>query len=256
MNNLLNLKVYWLNNIFGFLKKTMALTALSLAGFLASAIPAAAAKNYVSGDVGIVWLNNLTDTYSTSNYISPMFFKTTNDNRLAFADSGITLHGAIGSDFGNYRIEGELGYQRNSVSNLTKGISSAGSFLPSSTVTDLAGNVSVTSILLNGYYDIHAGGIDPYITAGVGGTSISFNDINASTSSLQYSGSYANAQATAIAYQIGAGVAIPLCKNVKLDARYRYFATGKVGSITTSQVTLNDFSLISNSIVLGLRVGI
>ena len=238
------------------MKKTMVLMAFLVAEFLVAASPATAAKNYVSGDIGIVWLNNLTDSYSTSNYVFPMFFKTTNDNRLAFSNSGITLYGAIGSDFGNYRIEGELGYQRNTVSNFTKDISSAGSFLPSSTVTDLSGNVSVISIMANGYYDIHAGGIDPYITAGVGGASISFNDINAPASSLQYSGSNANAQATAIAYQIGAGIGIPVSKAVKLDVRYRYFATGKVGSITTSQVTLNDFSVISNSIVLGLRVGI
>ena len=238
------------------MKKTMLVTALLVAGLLAVATPASAARNYVSGDIGMVWLNNVTDTYSTSNYVSPMFFRTTNDNRLAFAASGITMHGAVGSDFGHYRIEGELGYQRNTVSNLKKGISSAGSFPPSSTVTDLAGNVSVLSILANGYYDIHAGGIDPYITAGVGGASISFNDINASAGNLQYSGSYANAQATAIAYQVGAGVVIPLCKNVKLDARYRYFSTGKVGNITTSQVTLNDISIISNSVLLGVRVGI
>ena len=229
------------------MKKTMLVTALLVAGLLAVATPASAARNYVSGDIGMVWLNNVTDTYSTSNYVSPMFFRTTNDNRLAFAASGITMHGAVGSDFGHYRI---------TVSNLKKGISSAGSFPPSSTVTDLAGNVSVLSILANGYYDIHAGGIDPYITAGVGGASISFNDINASAGNLQYSGSYANAQATAIAYQVGAGVVIPLCKNVKLDARYRYFSTGKVGNITTSQVTLNDFSIISNSVLLGVRVGI
>jgi len=73
---------------------------------------------------------------------------------------------------------------------------------------------------------------------------------------LQYSGSSANDQVTAIAYQIGAGVAIPLSDTVKLDARYRYFSTGKIGGITTSQLTISDFNIISNSVLLGLRVDI
>ncbi|MEI7787090.1 MAG: outer membrane beta-barrel protein [Chlorobiaceae bacterium] len=238
------------------MKKTMVVVVFLVAGLLAAARTASAAKNYISGDIGIGWMNNITDTYSTSTYGLPMFFQTTNNNRLAFADSGLTLYGAIGSDCGSYRMEGEVGYQRTNVKNITKGISSAGSFLPSSTVTDLEGNVSVISILANGYYDVHGGALDPYITAGVGCASISFNDINAPASNLQYSGSSSNAQAASLAYQIGAGFAVPLSKTIKLDARYRYFATGKVGSIATSQVTLKDFSIISNSIVLGLRVGI
>jgi len=235
------------------MKTILLLVALVVAGVWVVPV---SAKNYVSGDIGMVWLNNVADSYSTSNYAYPMFFQTNYNNRLVFANSGITMLAALGSECGNYRIEGELGYQRNNLKNFTSNISSAGSFLPSTRVTNLDGNASVISILANGYYDIHPGGIDPYITAGIGVASINFNDINSPASSLQYSGSSANDQVTAIAYQIGAGVAIPLSDTVKLDARYRYFSTGKIGGITTSQLTISDFNIISNSVLLGLRVDI
>ncbi|MCX6179050.1 MAG: outer membrane beta-barrel protein [Chlorobiales bacterium] len=235
------------------MKNIIVLMALFFAGFWT--VPASA-KNYVSGDVGIVWLNNITDNYSTSNYAYPMFFQTTYNNRLAFVNSGFSMLGALGSECGNVRIEGEVGYQRSNINNFTSSISSAGSFLPSTTVKDLEGNASVISFLANAYYDIHSGGVEPYITAGIGVASINFNDINAPASSLQYSGSSSNGQATAIAYQIGAGAVIPLSNTVKLDARYRYFSTGKIGSITTSALTVSDFNVISNSILLGVRVDI
>ena len=39
----------------------------------------------------------------------------------------------------------------------------------------MKGNIAVTSVLANGYYDIKAGAVNPYLTAGIGWTSVDVN---------------------------------------------------------------------------------
>ena len=56
---------------------------------------------------------------------------------------------------------------------------------------------------------------------------------------------------TAFAYQVGVGVTIPLSSNIKLDARYRYFATN-----VTVDTAFENNRLSSNSVLLGLQIGI
>lgn len=133
---------------------------------------------------------------------------------------GINAMGALGLKFcDTYRLEAEGGYQRNN-------LSSASGFL------------SATSVLANGYYDFSAYSVKPYLTAGLGWASVGGNGLGFSDSQSVF------------AYQFGAGIAIPVAKNIDIDARYRYFRTS-----TINPDNIEGFQISSNSVLAGLRVG-
>ncbi|WP_242664249.1 outer membrane beta-barrel protein [Chlorobium sp. N1] len=190
------------------MKKNIAILAAGLAftGFAAS--PAMAADHYISGNAGISWMNDIDDAPNTA------------DNLVM--DGGYIVLGALGCDYGDYRLELEGGYQQSDVDFYNTNAS--------------GGEVQIYSLLANGYYDIDAGGFEPYVTAGVGVAQIKLHDIGATSSNEN-----------ALAYQIGAGVAVPVGGSVMIDARYRYFSTMEF---------LNDSQAGTHSVLLGLRVGL
>ncbi len=240
------------------MKKTLSLIAvLAVIGFASA--PAQAADHYVSGMGGVSWMNNITpaESYEAASG---------NQDSNFDLDSGIHALGAVGCDYGNYRFEAEIGYQQNEVKS---GVDSANGVVQSYPLEgsryDMRGDVSVLSLMGNGYYDFHlGGGVDFYATAGVGVAQVSFKDLNSvynydEPNNVLYENpdpGY-NDHATTLAYQIGAGFAFPVTHNIKLDLRYRYFATtdftyesdwfgaGNAG-ITTN--------VVSHSALLGLRV--
>ena len=203
------------------MKKIYSLLAAALVmGFCAA--PASAGQAYISGNVGSSWMNN------------------TKDGAFKYGmNNGITALGAIGMRENCYRFEGELGYQKNGVDTL---------YGPFGT-SNLRGNIEVWSVLANGYYDIYTGGgVKPYLTAGVGAARVQFEDVAFQSTPNGHGWSEHD---SVFAYQLGAGVAIPISKGVKLDARYRYFST--------AEFTLNDgyqSRLSSSSVLLGLRFGL
>ncbi len=172
---------------------------------------------YVSANIGGVEMNN-GDFGNYYNY-----------------NSGITLLGAVGYGFrNNCRLEGEVGYQTNDNNN-EYGI-------------HINRNISVLSFLANGYYDIPSFSVaKPYITAGVGVANVNTNGLNMQGRIPDLP----SINETAFAYQVGVGVTIPLSSNIKLDARYRYFATN-----VTVDTAFENNRLSSNSVLLGLQIGI
>ncbi len=200
------------------MKKIYSLLAAALVtGFCAS--PASAGQTYISGNIGSSWMNDIKNgdvNYGTNN--------------------GLTALGAIGIREHCYRFEGELGYQTNSVDTLH------GPFGNS----NYNGDIETWSVLANAYYDISTGsGVKPYLTAGAGAARVQFEN-------LRFPGFGGWSEHDSVfAYQLGAGVAIPISKGVTLDARYRYFST--------AEFTLgngNQSRLSSNSALVGLRFGI
>ncbi|HWQ25548.1 MAG TPA: outer membrane beta-barrel protein [Chlorobaculum sp.] len=189
------------------MKKHFSMLASALIAAGTFSAPAFAADHYVSGNVGISWINEV-------GAVSGPHLET---------DSGINLLAAIGCDYGNYRLEAEAGYQHNDFKT--------------------SGAIKVLSLLGNGYYTVDAGGVKPYITAGVGLADVRLRDIRLGTPFR-----YSDSEAT-FAYQIGAGVEIPIARQVMLDARYRYFGTTEF----TTGITGNE-SIDSNSVLVGLRM--
>jgi opacity protein-like surface antigen len=213
---------------------------LSLLGVIAAAglltAPAYGADHYVSGNIGMSWFNDSSiKDYSGGTEIAELNYS-----------SGITVLGAIGCDYGSYRLEAEIGYQKNDIDALVTPDDSNMSLTADAT-TATAGEMSVLSLMANGYYDIDAGGFEPYLTAGVGVAQVNIDDFRPETADEDTG---YTVHETTLAYQLGAGVAIPIGSNVMLDARYRYFATTEFSSIL-----LGNMDVSSHNALLGLRIG-
>jgi opacity protein-like surface antigen len=241
-------------------------------------LPAKASERYISGMGGMIWPStlHLVDTYQYE------MFNGYQDYALG---RGFNVLGAIGCSYGSsFRLEGEVGYQRCDVKTAINGedgvpyehpLDEAGNNF-SSDPWDMKGEVSVLSLMANGYYDFKlAKNIELYATAGIGVAQVSLKDVHEVTT-IEGNGSggyifYPNtnpgysAQEKTIAWQVGAGVAVPISGKIKLDLRYRYFATTDftlpgVGSYYYANISggskdsKTNFS--SHSVLLGLRVGI
>lgn len=239
------------------MKKAISLLAVFLVAVMWSASGFSADK-YVSGSIGISWMS---DT-EIDNIDSPFEeFQEIDDAELGFG-SGLTLLGALGCDYGDYRVEGELGYQTNDVDELTANAYCSNRKGEVDLDIELDGDVTILSLLMNGYYDIHlGGGVELSPTVGVGVAQVSMDDvsINSATQTCPdgdcspvdlgdlEDGSLDINEVT-FAYQAGIGLGIPVADNIMLDARYRYFAT------TDFTMLAANTNLESHSGLLGFRV--
>lgn len=108
---------------------------------------------------------------------------------------------AIGKDFSWYRMEGEMGYQVNNI-------------------TDSSGDLTIFHLLFNAYFDFEIGGpVTPYLTGGLGLAGAKIKDSGTDTDS---------GNDAVVAYQAGTGILIDLTETLSLDIRFRYFGTSKL----------------------------
>ena len=242
------------------MKKTLLLlTFLAVAGM--SSNSAQAATHYVSGFGGISWMQNVDASYINTTSVF-------NFHENVDLGSGLALTGAIGCDYGNYRLEAEVGYQTNDLKSSGEDISGIAQTWPTNaagttttTRQAMRGDVSVLSLMGNGYYDFDLGSkVELYATAGVGVAQVTGHNVNHVTD-ISSGPPYTftanpdpgfNAHATTLAWQVGAGLAAPIADNVKLDLRYRYFATTDFTSFMFGAPFNANVS--SHSVLLGLRV--
>lgn len=178
--------------------------------------PAYAYNSYISGNVGWTLSNDLDIKNTDGSVVVKLPLKT-----------GINVLGAVGSRFENVRLEAEAGYQTR---DLDLGVN---------------GSWKILSLLANGYYDFYTEGIQPYVTAGIGVGRITLSDFFTGNNQYNWDG------VTKLAYQLGAGVAIPLNKSISLDARYRYFALNDV-----TNGNLVKYTPAISSVLVGLRFGL
>jgi len=228
------------------MKKTLSLLAVLMAAGVA-ATPVQAATHYVSAFGGVSWMQNA-NTSQTYLYATP----STNDSADVDFGSGLTLTGAIGCDYGSYRLEAEVGHQTNNVKSVVITDYPTTSF-------PLRGDVSVLSLMGNGYYDFDLGSkVELYATAGIGVAQVSSHNIELASPYNNNTNPGWNDQVTTLAWQVGAGLAAPMTDNVKLDLRYRYFATTDFStdlSWAYEGLGSQSTNISSHSVMLGLRVG-
>lgn len=149
-------------------------------------------------------------------------------------EPGFALAGFGGYDFGKFRLEGELSWQKNDFDTVSG---------PGGSLT-ITGDLTATSFLVNGYFDFHnSSPATPFITAGIGFSKIEVNDFNVPGSGVP---GYSDDD-TVFAGQIGAGVGFAIIQNGSLDFKYRYFLT-EDPSFDTS-----EFSFSSHNIYVGFR---
>ena len=126
-------------------------------------------------------------------------------------DTGYVVQGAFGHGYQNgVRAEVELAYRDNDFD--TVEISNHN--------YSASGDINTVSVMLNGYYDFKiAASFTPYLGAGIGFAVITIDDLKAAGIDL------ADDDDTVFAYQLIAGVEIPISATASIDVAYRYFAT-------------------------------
>jgi len=149
-------------------------------------------------------------------------------------DTGWKLGAALGYRLSNFRIEGELAYQKNDIDK-TKALGID---------IDSTGDVSGVAFLVNGYYDFtNSTAFTPYVSAGLGYANVEVNDYSlVGSGGLKF-----NEDDSVFAYQFGVGVGYSVNEKVTIDLKYRYFATSDPKFDTV------EVDVASNDIILGIR---
>ena len=186
---------------------------LMLPGVSLSAAPGP----YVSGQLGVTFLND-------SNYSEVM-----SDYGTIQYEPGFALGIAGGYNFGMFRVEGEIGYQKADMDTASDCSGSACVWrnISSSDITAL-------SFLINGYFDfVNSSRFTPYISGGIGMANLDYRIENWSDYDVVF------------AYQVGVGVAYTINDHFLIDLKYRFFATEEL------ETTIETFG--SHNVYLGVR---
>ena len=229
------------------MKKALSLIMVFMVAVMWSATGFSSSK-YASGNIGMSWLDD-------SEAWESLDWTTAPDGYKNSYDSGLTLTGALGCDFGDYRLEGELGYQGGDMKSFTYVLDGEDLY-----GEDLTGDVSILSLMVNGYYDIDLGsGVELFPYVGVGVAQVKFDNVAAVFDNGEPNGEghleYEASEVT-FAYQIGLGLGIPVSDGIMLDARYRYFGTTEFTISDDGSEGDDEYNLDmeSHSGLIGLRV--
>lgn len=132
-------------------------------------------------------------------------------NLEAQSDMGVGILGAIGYDWGRVRLEGELGYRKNSFDQIATPTGTEG----------LEGDQDVWSFMVNGAFDIETGSaLTPYVLVGLGWAKIDINDFKRASVTR-----FDTFDDSVFAYQFGVGVGYAVTDSLIFDISYRYFTT-------------------------------
>jgi opacity protein-like surface antigen len=196
----------------------------TIACFLATPAYAADGSGYAGIEGGVLLPRNLSGdiavTYPSTG--TPQGRVSYNEGVRIKAGTGYDVDAIAGYDFGMFRVEGELGYKHSHLSGLR---------LSSQLLTDLSSASGTTPVLTNGVIDLDTpratalsgminglvdfgadAGIGAYIGAGVGEAHVKrLTDGD-----------------TALAWQMIAGVRMPIGADVDAGIKYRYFSTGRL----------------------------
>lgn len=139
----------------------------------------------------------------------------------------------------HWRLEGELARRDTDVEPAT-GLDQGGSF-------------GVTTLMFNAYYDLAPGAsLQPYVGAGLG---VAFAEIDMANDA-PLSPVVVDDESTGIAYQVMAGVALPITQTLRIDLGYRYLGGVSVEGEGSAPPIISfpvDAEMADHEVTLGLR---
>jgi opacity protein-like surface antigen len=206
------------------------------------------------------------NSFSDSTNTGDTTFAFENDPRIGFV-----LSAAVGMHLNNVlpglRVEGEIGYRENDVNaswrTATPTGTDTGTDPGSDTGTSSVGDLAVDndtpqyqhnsfSIMANVWYDFQVAGLKPYIGGGVGWADVEADGVYQSKavgSSFSESG---------FAWQLGAGLHLPIDEKMSLGIGYRYFSGPDITIPTPSEANPLSGSVDTetHSVTVGLTVGL
>lgn len=148
--------------------------------------------------------------------------------------TGYFAGAAIGRTLGDHwRLETEFMYHENDLDNIkVRADGGLGAALGGSSVAGARlgghGDFETTSLIENAFYDFHYGSFRPYFGAGIGVAHVTINDARITHLQRLQALAPVNDAAlvdsgdTVFAYQIGAGIAYPICPRLMASIDYRF----------------------------------
>lgn len=166
----------------------------------------------------------------------------------ADTDTGYVFGGVAGYQFGlnrndwSIRTELDVGYRENDLDSLSGSIAGLGS----ASTSDVDGDLSTFSGMVNAWWDYNAGNFRPYFGGGIGAANVSANNVSVSGTEI------VDDSEIAFAYQLGAGIGYKLTEAMSLSFDYRYFATDDAD---LNVVSGEEFELdtSNHSLMVGFR---
>ena len=158
-------------------------------------------------------------------------------------DNGYAIGGVAGYRFSKFRVEGELFYRNND-------FGSVGLTAPIPLSASADGQVSITSFLVNAYYDIELSEkIAPYIGLGVGYSWLSV-DLKENLFDFHL---IDNETDSCPAGQFLIGTGISIAPQMMIDVGYRYFITGPIAinGLSSADFTVSNYG--SHNFMVGAR---
>lgn len=156
------------------------------------------------------------------------------------ADPSFTQPGILNEIDGSYTVGASVGYRFTSALRGDATLAYRGSYnLNDSTFeADYHADITSTTLMVNGYYDFTAGGVRPYIGAGIGRAR---NETETLTQDfrLGFSNTFSGATKNDTAVALTAGVGIPY-PDWMLDIGYRHIDLGKFGTGTTAALGITS----------------
>jgi len=215
--------------------KRLFIGALLASGALTGAVHAADSGPYITIEGGAV-KNERTDFRSTtSNFEHSDRFKT-----------GWEAGGALGYDFGHFRVEAEGFYHE---ANLKWQNRPAGSPLPNGAFgpsNGLSGRSNSAAVMANGLVSLgHWGGVKLYAGAGIGYADTFVHD-------FLPGGGLIEGHAKGLAWQALGGLSMPIGRNVDVGVKYRYFRPDGGENFNFSGGGVRHGSLRSHSLLATL----
>jgi opacity protein-like surface antigen len=168
------------------------------------------------------------------------------NDRVEF-DPGVAVGGAVGYDYGYWRLEGEISYRHSEIDSITEKVTNE-------RFRSVDGDVGALGFMANAFFDMHNDSpITPYWGGGIGFAVLDLSDTTGVDQDGVPTAIYYDGNDAVFAYQVGAGVEIALNPFLSLDLGYRYFGTSKA-TIDDDSAQSTRFKLESHNALVGLRV--
>lgn len=210
------------------MKKSISLATMTLLfGFLGNS--SATEGMYVGGSIGLSTILDADQTYKADpGYV--ILGSTTSETSF---DHGLAINASLGYEYANnVRIEGEIGYQKSDLDEITAG---------GTTVDASSEDVKTWSFLANMYYDFkNSSPFSSYLSAGLGYANVEIG----------------NEDDNVPIAQLGVGVGYALSEKVIIDLKYRYLIaiTDPEFHYPALHVSVES-EFASHIVMLGMRVG-
>lgn len=222
------------------MKSALLLPALTLLGLVCAAPALAQTQDYIGGN--LTWTAPLDAEFEYRN--TDFLLDSSYDPAIGF---GLVF----GKTYPNsLRLEGDLAYRNNDLD----------AFEEAGEIIGADGDITALSFTLNTYYDlVNPSRFTPYFGAGLGGAYVNLDArLIPEPGDLVFSD-----EALGFAYQLGAGIACRINRQVSLDLGYRYFSTLGLKFKDQDVTTIDDAGNLLNrfetdysthSVSLGVRL--